>query len=63
MFFNDMTEVINRALSKNENFLIKEDFNIDTKILNLVNKLKSFSDLFSLTNLIHSENSFIFKSR
>ena len=63
MFFNDMTEVINRALSKNENFLIKEDFNIDIKILNSVNKLKSFCDLFSLTNLIHSANSFIFKSR
>lgn len=63
MFFNDMTEVINRALSKNENFLIKEDFNMDIKILNSVNKLKSFCDLFSLTNLIHSENSFIFKSR
>ena len=49
--FNEMTEVIKKALSKYENIIIMEKFHIDTKIFNSVKvKLESFCHDFNLTN-------------
>ena len=45
-----MAEVINKVISKNENFIIIGDFKIDIEVLNSDKyKLEYFCDLSSLT--------------
>ena len=49
IFFNEMAEVINKGISKYENFIIIGDFKIDIKVLNSDKyKLEYFCDLSSL---------------
>ena len=59
-FFEEMNEVISKALCKYENLIVMGDFNIDIKSSNSdKDKLENFCDLFNLTNLVHSETCFM----
>ena len=63
-FFEEMNEVISKALCKYENLVVVGDFNIDIKSSNSdKGKLGNFCDLFNLTNLVHSENCFMKNSK
>ena len=60
IFFEEMNEVISKALCKYENLIVMGDFNIDIKSSNSdKDKLENFCDLFNLTNLVHSETCFM----
>ena len=55
-FFEEMNEVISKALCKYENLIVMGDFYVDIKSSNSdQDKLENFCDLFNLTNLVHSE--------
>ena len=55
-----MNEIIYKALCKYENLIVMGDFHIDIKTSNSdKDKLENFSDLFNLTNLVHSETCFM----
>ena len=59
-FFEEMNEVVSKALCKYENLIVMGDFNIDIKSSNSdKDKLENFCDLFNLTNLVHSETCFM----
>ena len=59
-FFEEMNEVISKALCKFEYLIVMGDFNIDIKSSNPdKDKLENFCDLFNLTNLVHSETCFM----
>ena len=51
-YFEEIKEVISKALCKYENLITMGDFNIDNSDKD---KLENFCDLFNLTNLVHSE--------
>ena len=54
--FEEMSEVISKALCKYENQIVMGDFNIDFQSYNSdKDKLENFVDLFNLKNLVHSE--------
>ena len=63
-FFEEMNEVISKALCKYENLIVMGDFNIDIKSSNSdKDKLEYFCDLFNLTNLVHSDTCFMKNSK
>ena len=63
-FFEEMNEVISKALCKYENLIVMGDFNIDIKSSNSdKDKLENFCDLFNLTNQVHSETCFMKNSK
>ena len=63
-FFEEMNEVISKALCKYENLIVMADFNIDVKSSNSdKDKLEYFCDLFNLTNLVHSDTCFMKNSK
>ena len=63
-FFEEMNEVISKALCKYENLIVMVDFNIDIKSSNSdKDKLENFCDLFNITNLVHSETCFMKNSK
>ena len=63
-FFEEMNEVISKALCKYENLIVIGDFNIDKKSSNSdKDKLENFCNLFNLTNLVHSETCFMKNSK
>ena len=63
-FFEEMNEVISKALCKYENLIVMSDFNIDIKSSNSdKDKLENFCHLFNLTNLVHSETCFMKNSK
>ena len=63
-FFEEMNEVISKALCKYENLIVMSDFNIDVKSSNSdKNKLENFCNLFNLTNVVHSETCFMKSSK
>ena len=58
-FFEEINEVISKALCKYENLIVIGGFNIDTKSSNSdKDKLETFCDLFNLTNLVPTETCF-----
>ena len=55
-FFEEMNEVISKALCKYKNLIVMGDVNIDIKSCNSDKYgLENFCDLFNLTNLVYSE--------
>ena len=59
-YFEEIKEVISKALCKYENLITMGDFNIDNSDKD---KLENFCDLFNLTNLVHSETWFMKNSK
>ena len=56
IFFDEITASLSKAAMKYKNIIIMGDFNVDIQNKGLgYGKLDTFSDLFNLTNLIHSE--------
>ena len=63
-FFEEMNEVVSKALCKYENLIVMGDFNIDIKSSTSdKDKLENFCDLFNLTNPVHSETCFMKNSK
>ena len=63
-FFEEMNEVISKALCKYENLIVMGNFDIDIKSSNSdKDKLENFCDLFNLTYLVHSETLFMKNSK
>ena len=63
-FFEEMNEIISKALRKYENLIVMGDFNIVIKSSNSgKDKLENICDLFDLKNLVHSKTCFMKNSK
>ena len=55
MFFNEVNEILSKAVNSYENIIVIEDLNIDVSDHNKdrINYLSDFVDTFSLYNLVN----------
>ena len=61
-FFEEMNEIISKALCKYEYLIVMGDFNINIKSSYPdKDKMENICDLFNLTDLVHSETCFMKK--